>query len=332
MSAELFVVKHEGKKYNIEHFLRFHPGGTNTLAALKNIDVTERLKVTNHSAAAFELLKDYRVDEQNERQQIRENGDLESLVDWKKPMFWQVGSLGPKYKEWVLAPVDRRLRLFGSDFIESLTITSWYMVPSVWIPVMLCLIYIGYQRLKGYTQANSSIEQFSTYDYLSLGTCVVYSTVLGLLLWPLIEYTIHRWLFHLQPPDNSPLLITLHFGIHGLHHKVPFDDRRLLFPPVPAAVLISFAYGIYLMLFPHWMAPMVLAGMIAGYVTYDLIHFYLHYGCPREGTYLYTMKRYHNQHHFAHHESGFGISCQFWDHIFGTAIALKKLSRCLKWY
>lgn len=44
--------------------------------------------------------------------------------------------------------------------------------------------------------------------------------------------------------------------------------------------------------------------VFAGYVTYDLIHFYLHYGCPREGSYLYTMKRYHNQHHFAHHESG----------------------------
>lgn len=57
-------------------------------------------------------------------------------------------------------------------------------------------------------------------DNLSIATWVVCSTVLGLLLWPLIEYTIHRWLFHLQPPDNSPLLITLHFGIHGLHHKV----------------------------------------------------------------------------------------------------------------
>lgn len=46
--------------------------------------------------------------------------------------------------------------------------------------------------------------------------------------------------------------------------QVPFDDRRLLFPPGPAAVLISAAYAIYLMLFPHWMAPLVLAGMIAG--------------------------------------------------------------------
>ncbi|CAI6344967.1 unnamed protein product [Macrosiphum euphorbiae] len=330
MSTTPFVVKHDGKKHNIEHFLRFHPGGTNTLSFLKNADVTDRLFATHHSAAAYELLKDYRVDEEDVNKHLREDGDLESLVDWNRPMFWQVGSLGPKYKEWVLAPVDRKLRLFGSDFIESLTITSWYMVPSIWIPVMLYLIFIGYQRLR--SSLTSPVDQTITSDNFSIGILVISSTILGLLLWPLIEYTIHRWLFHLQPPDNSPLLITLHFGIHGLHHKVPFDDRRLLFPPGPAAVLISAAYAIYLMLFPHWMAPLVLAGMIAGYVTYDLIHFYLHYGCPREGSYLYTMKRYHNQHHFAHHESGFGISSQFWDHIFGTAIALKKLSRCLKWY
>lgn len=86
---------------------------------------------------------------------------FQSLVDWSQPMFWQVGSLGPKYKEWVLAPVDRRLRLFGSDFIESLTITSWYMVPSIWIPVMFYLIYIGYQRLRS-TLGNTG-DQTSTF-------------------------------------------------------------------------------------------------------------------------------------------------------------------------
>lgn len=68
--------------------------------------------------------------------------------------------------------------------------------------------------------SNIIIVFFSVIDNFSIGTWVICSTVLGLLLWPLIEYTIHRWLFHLQPPDNSPLLITLHFGIHGLHHKV----------------------------------------------------------------------------------------------------------------
>lgn len=72
-----FVVNHDGKKHNIEHFLRFHPGGTNTLSALRNVDVTDRLLATHHSAAAYELLKDYRVDEEDEYKHIREDGDLE---------------------------------------------------------------------------------------------------------------------------------------------------------------------------------------------------------------------------------------------------------------
>lgn len=97
---------------------------------------------------------------------------FQSLVDWNKPMFWQVGSLGPKYKEWVLAPVDRKLRLFSSDLVESLTITSWYMVPSIWIPVMLCLIFIGYQRLRstitnavGQTSAYGKKQHYFYYNY-----------------------------------------------------------------------------------------------------------------------------------------------------------------------
>jgi hypothetical protein len=44
--------------------------------------------------------------------------------------------------------------------------------------------------------------------------------------------------------------------------------------------------------------------LFTGYVTYDLMHFYLHYGSPKDGSYLYYMKRYHNQHHFTHYESG----------------------------
>lgn len=35
-----------------------------------------------------------------------------------------------------------------------------------------------------------------------------------------------------------------------------------------------------------------------------MIHFYLHYGAPRENSYLYHLKRYHNHHHFEHHENG----------------------------
>lgn len=325
---EDFLIHHKGQKHNVARFLKFHPGGSNTLKYFKNGDITEQLIKTHHSPSAYELLKDYRVSEENPQEYVREEGDLEHLVDWARPMFWQVGALGPRYREWVLAPVDRKLRLFHSDFIERLTRTPVYLVPSVWVPITLLLLYIGYGRVGHFFTLTRT-----PYTPLSLlAWCGCYY-VCGLLLWPLIEYTIHRWIFHLKPPDHSPLLITLHFGLHGLHHKVPFDDGRLLFPPVPAGILMylgySLATGVFML--PLWKAPLVLAGVITGYVTYDLIHFYLHYGSPRPDSYLYNMKRYHNQHHFAHYESGFGISSKFWDHVFGTLIVLRKLSRSLKW-
>lgn len=77
MSTTPFVVNHEGKKHNIDRFLRFHPGGTNTLSRLKDADVTDRLLATHHSAAAYELLKDYRVDDDDVRKRVRDDGDLE---------------------------------------------------------------------------------------------------------------------------------------------------------------------------------------------------------------------------------------------------------------
>lgn len=61
-------------------------------------------------------------------------------------MIWQVGSLGRKYNKWVLSPVDRKLRLFQYDFMELMTVTPWFLVPLVWIPVSLYLMYCGYLR------------------------------------------------------------------------------------------------------------------------------------------------------------------------------------------
>lgn len=64
----------------------------------------------------------------------------------------------------------------------------------------------------------------------------------GLLLWTVLEYTLHRFVFHVDTTGAGRLLCTLHFVLHGLHHKVPFDPYRLVFPPVPAIVLASVLY------------------------------------------------------------------------------------------
>ncbi|KAK4884989.1 hypothetical protein RN001_001260 [Aquatica leii] len=273
---------------------------------------------SHHSKSAFYLLREYKLGGRDEK---NNNGidDLEKLVDWNRPMLSQVGNLGSKYNEWVTSPVDRHLRLFENSFLESLTITPWYVVPIVWIPVLSYIIYRGIVNYIDVTRDTSPVLP------------TVFYVLFGIVLWTFIEYSLHRWVFHLEPSGSSVLLIYFHFAIHGLHHKVPFDSTRLVFPPVPAALVVYIVYTILKVIFSPSTVLLVLGGGILGYVIYDMIHFYLHYGAPEEGTVLYSMKRYHNQHHFVHHSSGFGISNMYWDKIFGTVITLRKLAFGIRW-
>jgi hypothetical protein len=45
---------------------------------------------------------------------------------------------------------------------------------------------------------------------------------------------------------------------------VPFDARRLLFPPVPAAILALIMYLIYTAIFPLWMLSFTAGGTTIG--------------------------------------------------------------------
>lgn len=318
MSSRDFNVNYGANQYDITEFLRNHPGGRNYVDGYKDKDVAKRMKDTNHSTSAYYLLREYKVGDRNEGKN-EETEDLEKLVDWGKPMLSQVASLGYRYNEWVSSPVDRTLRLFKSDFLEILTITPWYLVPIVWLPVICYYIYDGSLRYMKITRDPSPL--------IPITLCVLF----GIFLWTLVEYSLHRWVFHMEPSGKSKAAIIIHFTIHGLHHKVPFDTRRLVFPPFPAAIVVYVSYHLLTYALPPSIIRLVLGGAILGYVIYDMIHFYLHYGSPEEGTYLYNMKRYHNQHHFVHHDSGFGISNKVWDSIFGTMIQLRKLAMGIKW-
>lgn len=48
--------------------------------------------------------------------------------------------------------------------------------------------------------------------------------LLGCIIWTILEYTLHRFLFHIDSllPDR-PEFLTLHFLLHGIHHYMPMD-------------------------------------------------------------------------------------------------------------
>ena len=135
-------------------------------------------------------------------------------------MVAQVGKLGAEYMKWVHSPVNRPLRLFGPEIIEFFSKTPWYMVPIVWLPVVLYISTIGLTHLA------VDVTSFLTNAY-SIFVVFVCIFLFGTFLWTLVEYILHRYLFHITPPDDSPFWITFHFFIHGQHHKVSFKTHFL---------------------------------------------------------------------------------------------------------
>lgn len=154
-------------------------------------------------------------------------------------MLEQVTSLGAQYKEWVISPVDRQLRLFENPILENLTITPWYVVPIIWIPIIIYLVKLGAENYVQLTNGQYGI--FLIYDLLLINYCyecvidtfpvlpIVLYIALGTLIWSLLEYSLHRWVFHMEPSGNSKLLIYFHFAVHGLHHKVGYITLNVLF-------------------------------------------------------------------------------------------------------
>lgn len=71
-----FNVKHVGETYDINEFLKNHPGGVNYVKPYKEKEVTKRMVDTQHSNAAFYLLREYKIGGRNERS-TEFNEDLE---------------------------------------------------------------------------------------------------------------------------------------------------------------------------------------------------------------------------------------------------------------
>lgn len=136
----------------------------------------------------------------------------------------------------------------------------------------------------------------------------------GVMIWTLLEYVIHRRIFHYEP--TSTIGKQLHFIVHGVHHDYPGDAKRLVMPPVVSIPLATIFYLLFAFLFGI-AAPAIWAGLVAGYVCYDSIHYAIHHFPMKSGV-LNRLKQHHLRHHFHDDHSGFGVSSPLWDYVFRT--------------
>ena len=131
----------------------------------------------------------------------------------------------------------------------------------------------------------------------------------GLLAWTLVEYVVHRCLFH-----HAPVLAEM----HDTHHD---DPRDLIGTPtwvsLPLAVV---ALGLLSSSFGETLGCGLATGLVGGYLWYISVHHLAHHGRLRGSRYLYRARRRHAVHH-ARETGNFGVTTEFWDRLFGTALA-----------
>ncbi len=128
----------------------------------------------------------------------------------------------------------------------------------------------------------------------------------GLAIFSLVEYCIHRWLFH------GPL--TAFEQGHRRHHEQPlgYDALPFFLPPL---VMLALAWT--LSLFVSTTHALLLAGAIsAGYACYGLSHALMHATRFRNPLARKWAAAHHIHHN--HPERNFGVTSPLWDLVLRT--------------
>uniref|UniRef100_A0A7S0YUG8 Fatty acid 2-hydroxylase n=1 Tax=Hemiselmis tepida TaxID=464990 RepID=A0A7S0YUG8_9CRYP len=321
----------EGKVFNVSKFLNDHPGGSSIVMGHLGTDIGEVWDdedYHSHSGSAKKILQKYCIGVV-EGEECNSDGDVVQAsdallhsngarpplstetkdgflkdIDWNKPIVLQVGHLGTNYDKFVHDPLvlDEPARFFEWDFFEFFSRTPWYVVPMVWVPVVCGFLVLSCKV--GLTPVEAATGLFG-----------------GLCLWTLMEYVLHRFVFHLDDAVQfSYASITAHFLLHGVHHKLPQDPMRLVFPPVLTSFFLALTWYFVRAFFSVPWTHAVTAGGLAGYICYDLCHYYLHHSGIPPLSYFGRLKRYHLAHHYKDHKLGYGITSKWWDIVFGTLL------------
>ncbi|MCJ1403631.1 fatty acid alpha-hydroxylase [Xylographa trunciseda] len=280
---------------NKEGMQELYANGTADGVASKNVYSTTGMSSAEDLSVETDLSADYRTHQ---------------FLDLNRPLLMQVWN-GGFSKKFYLEQVHRPRHykggasapLFG-NFLEPLSKTAWWVIPIVWLPPVAYGTFLSFMNLP------------NTFAWAAYW-------ILGLGIWTLVEYVLHRGLFHVDYylPDNR-VGITVHFLLHGIHHYLPMDKLRLVMPPTLFIALATpfwkLAHAVF---FYNWyVATAVFCGGIFGYVCYDLTHYFLHHRTLP--SYYRELKKYHLQHHFADYENGFGVTSRFWDRVFGTELVM----------
>jgi sterol desaturase/sphingolipid hydroxylase (fatty acid hydroxylase superfamily) len=191
--------------------------------------------------------------------------------------------------------MEKQGQIFKHPFLEKLTKSN----PNITIAFYIILIAL-FLFLEGIFTNSGTLEITKFY----LG---------GLLTWTLMEYILHRYVFHIN--EYFPFLTRFHYIIHGVHHENPRDRERLFMPPVPGTIIAFFIFSFWYLLF-NLNALAFTAGISNGYLLYSYIHYTIH--TNPSNPYFRKLLAHHAKHHFKYPDKAYGVSSPLWDIVFRT--------------
>lgn len=187
-------------------------------------------------------------------------------------------------------------RMFESDLFEFFSRIPPWQPPVIFLPVIA----------------------WASYQSFTVGVAVLpflgYFAI-GLVCWTLMEYWLHRLMFHYEA--TSKFGKKLIWYSHGVHHDWPNDKLRLVFPPAISVPLAILFWNLFTWIFGETLRYPAFAGIVTGYLSYDMIHYYTHHFAPKNPM-LKWLRAYHMAHHFKHEPKRYGVSSPIWDYVFGT--------------
>lgn len=222
-------------------------------------------------------------------------------MDQSARTIYELGAHLPAGEEPVFR--NQKARVFYNPFLEFFSQVHPIVPAVIFVPLAL---FTGFLSLQA-----------------GAGILAVPAFAGGLLFWTLLEYVLHRFVFHM--PISGPVTRWMYLTFHGIHHMYPDDRLRLVMVPPISLPLAVFFWVLFSSTMPDGVWQAAYSGLVLGYLGYDYAHWATHFLRPKWAQrlgplapILKVQKRRHLRHHFGDHDKGYGVSVALWDHVFGT--------------
>ena len=134
--------------------------------------------------------------------------------------------------------------------------------------------------------------------------------LLGIVFWTLLEYVLHRFVFH----RFRGILGSFHHEHHRAPRNLQYLFVRIPFSIASSVLLIAVIWGLNGNIVQSLQA---MAGIWAGYLYYESVHYRVHFS-PADGGWIGRQRRAHFRHHFHNSRKWFGVTTPLWDYVFRT--------------